>query len=75
MSQKASKYLQHLPILYILEIALLNTQIDIKVTNLVEVHLNELEELRLKQDKRRNTFTYLETDLSVPLHLQCKVYK
>ena len=31
----------------ILEIALLNTEIDIKVNNLVKVHLNELEELRL----------------------------
>ena len=40
----------------ILEIALLNTEIDIKVNNLVKVHLNELEELRLKQDKRRNDF-------------------
>ena len=40
----------------ILEIALLNTDIDIKVNNLVKVYLNELEELRLKQDKRRNDF-------------------
>ena len=39
----------------ILEIALLNTEIDIKVNNLVKVHLNELEELRL-QDRRRNDF-------------------
>ena len=40
-------------ILEILEIALLKTEIDIKVNNFVKVHLNELEELRLKQDKRR----------------------
>ena len=40
----------------ILEIALLNTEIDIKVNYLVKVHLNELEELRLKQDKRRKDF-------------------
>ena len=40
----------------ILEIALLNTEIDIKVNNFVKVHLNELEELRLKQDKRMNDF-------------------
>ena len=40
-------------ILEILEIALLKTKIYIKVNNFVKVHLNELEELRLKQDKRR----------------------
>ena len=33
----------------ILEIASLNTEIDIKVSNLLKVHLNELEELRLKK--------------------------
>ena len=40
----------------ILEIAFLNTEIDIKVNNWVKVHFNELEELRLRQDTRRNDF-------------------
>ena len=33
----------------ILEIALLNTDINININNLVKVHLNELDKLRLKQ--------------------------
>ena len=40
----------------ILEIALLNTKIYIKVKNLVKVHVNEIEELRLKQEKKRKDF-------------------
>ena len=32
----------------ITEIALLDTEIDIKVNNLVNIHLNELNELKLK---------------------------
>ena len=56
----------------ILEIALLNTEIDIKVNNLVKVDLNELEELRQKI-KGGMTFTCLETDFRVPLHLKCTV--
>ena len=43
----------------ILEIALLKTEIDIKVNNLVKVHLNELEELRLKKYKMRYDFLML----------------
>ena len=43
----------------ILEIALLKTEIDTKVNNLVKVHLNELEELRLKKDKMRYDFLML----------------
>ena len=31
-----------------------NNEIDIKVTHLVKVHLNVLEELRIKEYKRRN---------------------
>ena len=38
----------------ILEISLLNTEIYIKITNLMKVHLDELEEFRLKQDRMRN---------------------
>ena len=38
----------------ILEISLLNTEIDIKVKNLVKVHLNELKDQRQKQDNRKN---------------------
>ena len=36
---------------HITEIALLNTEINIKVNNLVKVHLNELDELIPKSDK------------------------
>ena len=38
------------------EIALLNTEININFNNLVKVHLIDLDELRLKQDKMRNDF-------------------
>ena len=40
----------------IMEIALLKTKIDNKFNNLMKVHLNELEELRLNQIKRMNDF-------------------
>ena len=60
-------------IILILENALLNTEIDIKVNILVKVHLNKLEELKHNKIKRGMTFTCIETDLRVPLHLKCKV--
>ena len=44
----------------IFEMSLLNNKIDIKVYNLVKVQLNELEEHRLEQDKRRNVVFLLD---------------
>ena len=38
------------------EITVLNTEINIKVKNIVQVHLYKLGELRLNQDKMRNQF-------------------
>ena len=49
------------------EIALLNIEIDNNVNNLVKLHLNELEELRLKQDKRRNEFHMSRDGFEGPL--------
>ena len=40
----------------ITKIALLNTEINIKVNNFVKIHLNELDELILKSNKLRNDF-------------------
>ena len=57
----------------ILEIALLNTEIYIKVNNLEKVHLNKLEELKQNKIKRGMTFTWTKTNLRVPLHLKWKV--
>ena len=40
----------------ITKIALLNTEINIKVNNFVKIHLNELDEPILKQNKITNDF-------------------
>ena len=45
----------------IFKIVLLNTNISINVNNLGEIHLNELNDLRLKQDKMRKNF-YMSRD-------------
>ena len=44
--KKMTEYITNL----ITETALLNTEINIKVNNLVKLHLHELDELKLKSD-------------------------
>ena len=45
----------------IFKIVLQNTNISINVNNFGEIHLNELNDLRLKQDKMRKNF-YMSRD-------------
>ena len=54
-SEEKKRMTEHITNL-ITEIALLNPEINIKVNNLVKVHLNELDELILKKDKMKNYF-------------------
>ena len=67
---KDMEWLHEYIINLILEISLLNTDIDTKVNNLVKVHLQKLEELKRNKIKRGMTFTCIETDLRVQLHLK-----
>ena len=47
-----------------------NIEINIKLTNLVKVHLNELDELRQNKIKLGGTFMCLETGFMLPSHLK-----
>ena len=49
------------------EIALLNTEINIKVNNIKQVHLYKLDKLRLKKDKIRHNVQMSRDWLNVAL--------